>query len=133
MKSIEELSNELIAEFKVKMKAAVDEVADESIANLYCDILPHAENDTLFNIHGSVKNAIEKLLEGKFTVTDDNKLNMTDRNGISFHVQLNDKWDNTILNNVVKMMPTCPKDLKIAQLEQQIIDIKNIHASMRNY
>lgn len=131
MKSIEELSNELIAEFKVKMKAALDEVAKESIGNLYCDILPHAENDTLFNINSSVKNAIEKLLEGKFTVTDDNKLNITDRNGIGFHVQLNDKWDNTILNNIVKSMPTCPKDLKIARLEQKIIDINNIHNKMR--
>ena len=115
--NIEEKAEQLINEFKDKLKVACDDV----LGVAYCDILPHAEGDTLGNVNSSCQSVIKRLLAGEFKQTDlKDTVLVEDNSGIGVYIQITDFMYDGIRDNLIKHMPSCPKDLKIKQLQKTI-------------
>ena len=120
--NIEEKAEQLINEFKDKLKSACDDVL--SVA--YCDILPHAESDTLYNVSSSCESVIENLLAGNFESTDlKNRVLVKDNSGVGVYIKITDHMYDKIRDNLIKHMPSCPKDLKIKQLQNTIEQLES--------
>ena len=115
--NIQEKSEQLINEFKEKMIKEVGETID----HLYSDVLPHVENDTYMNVQYRAEDMIKSLMSGSFRKDDNGKgVYVVDNNGLGAYFIITDMMYDTMRENLIKAMPTCPKDLKIKSLELTI-------------
>ena len=114
--NIEEKAESILNEFKVKMA----KVAEDAIADVYSEMLPHAEQDTYMNVAYRSESLIKNLLSGSFKKKGDSSITIDDDNGISVDFSMTDSMYDSIRDNLVKVMPACPKDLKIKSLELTI-------------
>ena len=119
--NIQDKSEQLINEFKEKMIKEVE----ETIGHLYSDVLPHVENDTYMNVQYRAEDMIKSLMSGTIQKDDNGKgVYVTDNNGLGAYFYITDMMYDTMRENLIEAMPTCPKDLKIKSLELTIKHMK---------
>ena len=112
----EERMTNIINSFKIKLAS----VAEDAIAGVYSEILPHVENDTFMNVQYRSQRVIENMIAGKFTVVDHNTVRISDDNDMCVDIKVTDtQWDN-LRRSLLTVMPACPKDLEIASLKEQL-------------
>ena len=112
--NIEEKAVELIEQFKERFRLAANDV----IGDAYCDILPHIEGDTAMNASTKAQQAVENILRGR--VEHDGKYAVVrDSSGITMRIDLGGSMPHSILEALIKSMPECPKDRRIAALERE--------------
>ena len=112
--NIEEKAAELIEQFKERVRLAANDV----IGDAYCDILPHIEGDTDMNASIKAKRAVENILRGH--VEHDGKYAVvSDGSGVTMRIDLGGDMPYSILEALIKSMPECPKDRRIAALEAE--------------
>lgn len=117
--NIEERAKQLIDQFKSEMKTACDDVLTEA----WCEILPHAESDTVQNVETRMQQAINNLISGRFEYeqgSDFVLIKMVD--GIDFRVRMTDYHYDKIRKSLLEVMPQCPKDLEIKNLREQLAE-----------
>ena len=115
--NIEEKAQAALAEFKKQMMS----IAEDAVSICYGDIIPHIESDHAHNTQYRAQAIIKNLLAGNFKAADiPNSVVVCDDNGIDTHITISDLEHDRMRDNLIKAMPTCPKDLKIRQLEETI-------------
>tara|TARA_R110000822_G_scaffold151507_2_gene290657 strand:+ start:2467 stop:2838 length:372 start_codon:yes stop_codon:yes gene_type:complete len=115
--NIQDKSEQLINEFKEEMFKR----AEETISRLYSDVLPHVENDTYMNVQYRTEDIVKSLMSGTFKKDPDGKgVYVTDSNGVGVHLNITAMMYDNMRENLIQIMPTCPKDLKIKSLELTI-------------
>jgi organic radical activating enzyme len=108
----EQKFTEIVEKFKKEAIAIVT----ETITDLHCEWLPYVESDTEQNVNCRSQEVMQKIIEGNFTI--DNNVIIVPSNNINCRINIPTiGWHTTMLNNIVKSMPACPKDLKIKNLE----------------
>ena len=117
--SIEREAAELLEAFKERMRYACEDV----IANAYGDILPHVASDTEFNAMRKAKQAIESIILGNVRHDGEYAVVTVGRIDMRFDLGADTPW--SLCSALIKTMPECPKDRRIAALEkenQRLID-----------
>lgn len=116
MNTTEEKLTGIIEEFKKKLSS----VAEDAIAEVYSEILPHVECDTLNNVEYRSQRVIENMIAGKFERVDENTVSVADDNNIKVNIKVTDsQWDN-LRRSLLLVMPACLKDLEISSLKLQL-------------
>lgn len=115
--NIEEKGQEALDEFKKKMMS----IAEDAVSICYCEMMPHIESDHFQNVAYRAQSVVKNLLAGNFKKSDwPGTVIVCDDNGIDTDITITDHDHDRIRENLIKAMPTCPKDLKIKQLEDTI-------------
>ncbi len=115
--NITDKAEQLINEFKAKMVKEME----ESIGDLYSDVLPHVENDTYINVQNRSDEIIKALMSGTFQKDDNgNGVYVADSNGVGVYLKITDYMYDTMRSNLIEAMPICPKDMEIESLKLTI-------------
>ena len=112
----EERMLEVIETFKKKLVS----IAEDSISEVYGEILPHIEDDTFMNVQYRSQRVIENMISGNFERVDDNTVSTVDDNDVKVQIKVTDtQWD-SMRRSLLLALPACPKDLEIASLKEQL-------------
>ncbi len=116
MTNTEEKMTLIINEFKSNLSR----IAEDAISDVYMDVLPHVESDTFMNVQYRSNEVVKNMLSGAFKRVDENTVSVVDGNNIAVEIKItDDKWD-SIRRKLIEVMPSCPKDLEIESLKNQI-------------
>jgi len=114
----EQKFTEIVEKFK---KDALSIVGD-AISDLHCEWLPYVESDTEQNVNSRSEEVVGQIIKGKFTI--DNNVIIVPNNGINCRIMISTNgFYTSMLDQIIKAMPECPKDLKIKNLEDRIKSI----------
>lgn len=92
--------------------------AEEAISVISHDYLPHLGTDTETNVEYRVDEVLRKLLNGDYTV-EDGYLRV-DEPYVSLNIKVTSyHWDK-FRNELIKLMPKCPKDAEIEMLRETL-------------
>lgn len=111
--SIEDQVVEILEDFKKKMRHACEDV----ISAAYGDILPHVASDTEYNAAGKARRAVESILRGD--ITHDGACAIVTVDGIDMRIGLDADTRWSLCSALIQSMPECPKDRRIAALEEE--------------
>jgi hypothetical protein len=114
--TLEEKYTEMIKRFKKDAYTAVD----EAINTIHCDMAPHLDNDTEFNVSIQASEIVTGILSGKFNRVDDQTIRASSYNGISVLITMTTNEYDNIRKNLLSAMQACPKDLEIQSLKDQL-------------
>ena len=114
--TLEEKYNEMMERFKKDALTAVH----ESIDKIHCDIAPHLDSDTDYNVCSQTSEVVTNILSGGFTRVDDNTVEAHGYSGVSVQITMTDSQYDNIRKNLLSAMPACPKDLEIQSLKDQL-------------
>ena len=114
--TLEEKYTEMIKRFKKDAYTAVD----EAINTIHCDMAPHLDNDTEFNVSIQASEIVTGILSGKFNRVDDQTIRASSYNGISVLITMTTNEYDNIRKNLLSAMQACPKDLEIHSLKDQL-------------
>ena len=114
--TLEEKYTEMMSRFKKDAYTAVD----EAINTIHCDMAPHLDNDTEFNVSIQASEIVTGILSGKFNRVDDQTIRASSYNGISVLITMTTNEYDNIRKNLLSAMQACPKDLEIQSLKDQL-------------
>ena len=114
--TLEEKYTEMMERFKKDAYTAVD----EAINTIHCDMAPHLDNDTEFNVSIQASEIVTGILSGKFNRVDDQTIRASSYNGISVLITMTTNEYDNIRKNLLSAMQACPKDLEIQSLKDQL-------------
>lgn len=124
---IQERLQEKLDEFQKAMKV----VADNTITDLYVELLPHAWSDTESNMSNRVKDTVENIIAGKFEIVDGHQdmFKVDDGAGCYNYFSV---WEyGGIVKPIFEMFRDKIVSERIKQLESQVTYLKEqLH---RNY
>lgn len=117
-------TEEKFTEVMDKLKKLTIEVVKEAATDLHCDWLPYVTEDTEQNVNTRSEEVLSSILRGNFIVNGNCIEVMSSGITCRIRVETEGFWT-TVLDNIVKAMPECPKDLKIKNLESRINTLEN--------
>ena len=124
MKNECELENQLNIIIE-KAKAELTKAAESAISDVWGDYLPFAVNDTHANVSIRAEEIIKKLAGGDFIFDGNYALFDTTGGVIRVRIAMSEHMYCKIRQNLLSIMPVCPKDLEIASLKEQISNLVN--------
>ena len=95
--------------------------AVELLQDIEVEVMPYVEEDTICNAMIQAEDIVKNILNGRFQWDGDYILiegvrEMTPRISMKFNQSM---WD-AMRDNLIERMPACPKDAKIAALEDEL-------------
>lgn len=117
----EEKYQEILDTLKVQMHKALD----QSITDIHCELAPHFEDDRWGNVTRAAQEVVTKIIAGNFSRVDDEYVYVEDHSGMSCMLKISTYQYDNMRENLIKAMPKCPKDAKIASLEETIRYMQN--------
>lgn len=107
-----------------KIKEVADKIrkqVEEALFDVECEVLPYIEQDTVANAYYQAQEIVGNILEGRFEWDGDyivigGMRELTPRIRINFIPYKYDK----LRDKIIERMPSCPKDAKIAELEDEL-------------
>lgn len=95
--------------------------AVELLQDIEVEVMPYVEEDTIANAMIQAEDIVKCILEGRFQwdgdyIVIEGMRELTPRICIRFNQS---KWDN-LRDKLIERMPACPKDAKIAALENEL-------------
>tara|TARA_B100000678_G_scaffold148326_1_gene123774 strand:+ start:82 stop:453 length:372 start_codon:yes stop_codon:yes gene_type:complete len=93
----------------------------ELLQDIEVEVMPYVEEDTIANAMIQAQDIVKAILEGRFKWDGDYIVihgvrELTPRLLMKFSQS---KWD-SMRDNLIERMPACPKDAKIAALEEEL-------------
>lgn len=129
---IQERLQEKLDEFQKAMKV----VADNTITDLYVELLPHAWSDTESNMSNRVKNTVENIIAGKFEIIDNHQdsgmFKVNDGAGCYNYFSVGEYGG--IVKPIFEMFRDKIVSERIKQLESEVASLKaQLQTAYRNY
>lgn len=94
----------------------------EVIGNITVDVLPYVEKDTLFNAEIQAAEIVKAIIEGRFDWDGDYIVINTQIRDLTPRIRMEfttGQYD-ALRDNIIARMPACPKDAKIASLQEDL-------------
>ncbi len=113
-------------EIQEELKESVSKSVQYALHDCHAELLPHLDNDTFMNVSYRCQGVIENLIAGNFHAVDDNKIQVSDSNGITVDIRVTDFNYDRIRDSLIKAMPACPKDKLIESLKKTIYHLESI-------
>ena len=117
MKTIEEVLQERLQSLAKDVRKSADEALDD----LTSDILPYLMADTEMNIELYVAEAVRKIISGEFQWDGDYiRINPVREFSPSIRIAFSTMVYDKLRDKIIEGVPKCPKDAKIASLEEEL-------------
>jgi hypothetical protein len=115
------MNNPLLRKHVEEFAQKIRDEAKEVLSDFESDILPYIDEDTIFNAQFQAVDIVESILAGDFEWDGDYIIvskarEFSPRVRIAFDKM---KYDR-LRDNIIAHMPKCPKDDKIAALEEEL-------------
>ena len=111
---------EKYSELSERLHKDAHKAVDAAISAIYCDLVPHINDDTRRNVSFQAGAIVRSILSNGFTRVDDRTVCASTRTGIDTFVTMTSAQHDNIRQSLLAAMPACPKDLEIENLKEQL-------------